>query len=319
MASGIYPAQDGTTGVTEAATFIPELWSDETKVAYEKNLVAANLVRKMSHTGKKGDTVNVPAPTRGSATSKSENTAVTTIGNTEGNVAILIDQHYEYSRLIEDIVSIQALDSLRQFYTSDAGYALATRIDTDVLERGKFLGDDNGSGSDWIHSNSFYIDASSGLTAYADDTVVTGDVITDAGILEAVKELDDTDIPMSDRFWIITPSAKKTIHGITEFTSADFTDGRPKMNGTVGDIYGMTVYVTTNCPVTETAGQNAAGGEVKATLMGHADMMVLITQLDIRTQTQYKQEWLADLLTSDTIYGVHEFQQEAGLVIVVNA
>lgn len=44
--------------VTEAATFIPEVWSDEVIVSYEKNLVMANLVRNMDHTGKKGDTIN---------------------------------------------------------------------------------------------------------------------------------------------------------------------------------------------------------------------------------------------------------------------
>ena len=44
--------------VTTAATFIPEVWSDEIVAAYKKNLVAANLIKKMNFKGKKGDTVN---------------------------------------------------------------------------------------------------------------------------------------------------------------------------------------------------------------------------------------------------------------------
>ena len=51
--------------VTTAATFIPEVWSDEIVAAYKKNLVAANLIKKMNFKGKKGDTVHIPAPTRG--------------------------------------------------------------------------------------------------------------------------------------------------------------------------------------------------------------------------------------------------------------
>lgn len=318
MADVAYPGATGMVGVTEGATFIPEIWSDEIKATYEKNLVAANLVRRINHNGKKGDTIHIPAPVRGSAAAKAENTAVTIQANTEGTVDVVIDQHWEYSRLIEDIVSVQALDSLRRFYTEDAGYALATNVDSKILERGKYLGDDNGSGSDWVHSNSFYPDASTGLTAYAADTVTTSDVVTAAIVRSMVKELDDQDVPTSDRVWIIPPSVKQTLLGITDFTSSDFVTGRPVVNGQVGDIYGTSVYMTTNCPEVETATANTAGDRLIASLMMQRDAIILATQMDVRSQTQYKQEYLADLLTSDNLFGVHEFQQEAGIVLVVN-
>ena len=53
----------GTAHVTTstANTFIPEIWSDEIVAAYKKSLVAANLVKKMSFKGKKGDTVHILA------------------------------------------------------------------------------------------------------------------------------------------------------------------------------------------------------------------------------------------------------------------
>ena len=47
-----------------AATFIPEIWSDEILASYQKNLVLANLVKKLSMTGKKGDTLHIPKPVR---------------------------------------------------------------------------------------------------------------------------------------------------------------------------------------------------------------------------------------------------------------
>ena len=58
---------------------------------------------------------------------KVEETQVTLVADTSGNKQVLIDQHWEYSRLIEDITSVQALTSMRKFYTQDAGYALATQ------------------------------------------------------------------------------------------------------------------------------------------------------------------------------------------------
>ena len=51
----------GTNHVTNttAATFIPELWSDEIVAAYKSNLVLANLVNRMPMSGKKGDTLHI--------------------------------------------------------------------------------------------------------------------------------------------------------------------------------------------------------------------------------------------------------------------
>ena len=309
----------GTDHVTNttAATFIPEIWSDEIVAAYQKNLVLANLVKKMSHVGKKGDTIHIPKPTRGTASAKAASSQVTLIAATESEVQISINKHYEYSRLIEDITDVQAQPSLRQFYTQDAGYALAKQVDDDLFALGKSLGDSDGA--DWVHSNSFYIDGANGLAAYAADTVAATDLFTDLAFRDAVQQLDDADVPMDNRFIVIPPSVRNTIMGIDRYNSSDFVDGRSVMNGQIGSLYGVDVYVSSNCPVIETAAQNTAGGDVKAAIFGHQDAFVLAEQLGVRTQTQYKQEYLGDLMTADTLYGVEVVRPESAIVIAVNA
>ena len=309
----------GTNHVTNttAATFIPEIWSDEIIAAYEKSLVLANLVNRMPMTGKKGDTLHIPKPTRGDASAKSASTQVTLIAATESEVQVSIDQHYEYSRLIEDITDVQALASLRQFYTSDAGYALAKQVDTDLFALSKSFGDSDGA--DFVHSNSFYMDASTDLTAYAVDTVAAADIFSDDGFREAVKELDDNDVPMDQRFLVVPPSVVQTIRGIDRYNSSDFVSGQPVVNGNIGSLYGIDIYVSTNCPVVETAAANSAGGELKAGILGHRDAMVFAEQLGVRTQTQYKQEYLGDLFTADTLYGVKVLRPESALTLVFNA
>jgi N4-gp56 family major capsid protein len=312
----------GTNHVTNTtgATFIPEIWSDEIVAAYEKSLVLANLVNRMPMTGKKGDTLHIPKPTRGDASAKTAESQVTLIAATESEVQVSIDKHYEYSRLIEDITDVQALASLRQFYTSDAGYALAKQVDTDLFALGKRLGDDNGSGSDWIHSNSFYMDDSTGLTAYAVDTVANADIFTDDAFREAVKELDDNDVPMDQRFLVVPPSVVQVLRGITRYNSSDFVSGRPVENGQIGSIYGIDVYVSTNCPIVEAAGDNtAATVDLKAGILGHRDAMVFAEQMGVRTQTQYKQEYLGDLFTADTLYGTQVLRPESALALVFPA
>ena len=106
---------------TTAANFIPELWSDEVIAGYKKNLVLGNLVTRINHNGKKGDTIHIPTPVRGSANAKAANTQVTLQGDTHSVTNLSINKHYEYSVVIEDIVEVQALQSLRRFYTDDAG------------------------------------------------------------------------------------------------------------------------------------------------------------------------------------------------------
>jgi N4-gp56 family major capsid protein len=317
MATSTFPAMGGAVDNTSAAKFIPELWSDEIVAAYKKNLVLANLVNKMSMVGKKGDTLHIPKPTRGSAAAKVENQAVTIQNAVEDEVIVTVDKHFEYSRLIEDITDVQALASMRRFYTEDAGYALAKQVDDDLFALGKSLGD--GDGTDWTHSNSFYVDGANGIAAYAEDTVAATDLFTDLAFRALVQELDDADVPMDGRTLVVPPSARNTIMGIDRYMSSDFVNGRGVNNGQIGQLYGIDVYVSSNCPVIETAANNSAGGAVKAGMLFHKEAAVLAEQVGVRSQTQYKQEFLSTLFTSDTLYGTKVIRPESGLVIALPA
>ena len=318
MAKVLYPG-DSTSIVnnTAAATFIPEIWSDEVIAAYKKNLVLANLVRKMSFKGKKGDTLHIPKPVRGTATAKAANAAVTIQANTESEVQVLVNKHFEYSRFIEDITTVQALSSLRSFYTEDAGYALAKQVDDELVALGKSFGDSDGA--DWVHSNAYYIDASTGLTTYAVDTVVTGDVFTDAGFRKLIQLMDDADVPMDGRKFAIPPSLRNAIMGVDRYNSSDFVDGRGVQNGQIGNLYGIDIYVSSYIPTIETAVENTAGDAVKAALLFHTDTMVFAEQVGVRSQTQYKLDYLSTLYTADTLFGVKVVRPEAGFVLAVNA
>ena len=315
MTDSTYPANGGFVDNTSAATFIPEIWSDEVVAAYQSNLVLANLVKKLSMTGKKGDTLHIPKPVRGDAHAKAEGVAVTVQNATESEVQVSIDKHFEYSRLIEDITETQALSSLRQFYTGDAGYALAKQVDTSLFELGKSFGD---NGGDYVGTGSYYIDASGGLTQYAVDTVTSSDVFTDAGFRDLIQKMDDADVPMDNRCLVVPPSIRNEIMGINRYSSSDFVDGRVVNNGQIGNLYGIDIFVSSNCPVAETAAANSAGGDVKQAMLFHKDAMVLAEQQGVRSQTQYKQDFLATLYTADTLYGTAVLRPDAAFNLMVN-
>jgi N4-gp56 family major capsid protein len=314
----------GTGHVTKttADKFIPEIWSDEIIAAYKKNLVAANLFSKMTFKGKKGDTLHIPKPTRGEASLKTAESQVTLIAATETEVQVLINKHYEYSRLIEDIVEVQALSSLRKFYTDDAGYALGKQVDTDLLKLGRLLnsGDWNGTAATFVYDNAYL--ASDGTTAF-DPTASTNTgneaAIADAGIRRTIQRLDDNDVPMTDRFFIIPPSTRNEIMGLERFTEQAFVgevgSQNTIRNGQIGDIYGVKVFVSTNCDTATTAGTGDVNPRIA--LLAQKDAFVLVEQLGVRSQTQYKQEYLGTLFTSDMLYGVKEVRPENAVALAV--
>ena len=304
----------GTAHVTTTtgATFIPEIWSDEIVATYKKNLVLANLVKKMNFKGKKGDTVHIPAPTRGSASAKAASTQVTLIAATESEVVVSIDQHYEYSRLIEDIVEAQALSSLRNFYTEDAGYALARQVDTSIVQIGRYV---QGGGGTSAYSGAF--SGADGTTAYVAGANTGLGALTDAAIRRSIQRLDDNDIPMDGRFLVIPPSSRNTLMGLARYTEQAFVGesggNNTIRNGEIGNLYGTPVFVTSNADTT--SGSTAC----RIAVLGHKDFAVFVEQQGVRSQTQYKQEYLGTLFTADTLYGVKELRDNAAVALAVPA
>jgi N4-gp56 family major capsid protein len=316
----------GTNHVTTTtgATFIPEVWSDEIVAAYKKSLVAANLVKKMSFKGKKGDTVHIPVPTRGSASAKAASTQVTLIAATESEVTVAIDKHYEYSRLIEDIVEAQALSSLRQFYTDDAGYALGKQVDTNLVQLGQQFNVSTAGAGNFRYAGAFI--GGDGSTAFdytANTNAGNASALTAAGIRRTIQRLDDSDVPMDNRFFLIPPSVRNTILGLSEFTTfnsvGEAGTANSIRNGMIGDIYGVPVYVTTNADYANSAANGSGTNIGRVCLMAHKDSMVLVEQVGVRSQTQYKQEYLGTLFTADTLYGCAELRNYGGVALVVPA
>ena len=308
----------------EVSNFIPELWSDEVIVAYKLNLVIAALVRKLNHRGKKGDTIKIPTPSRGSAGAKVAQAQVTLIQHgTDAGLTVSIDKHKEYSRLIEDLVDIQALESLRAFYTDDGGYAIAKQTDTDLIV--EMFGQVAYSTAIYdATANSFVAAASTlntstvreGNGTFWDE--ITSSDISDAGIRTLVKDLDDVDAPQAARYFVVPTIVKFDLLGTDRFTEQAFVGeiggGNSIRNGLVGDVYGTEVFVTNQLPTVEDAASNA---DNIAALFFQRDACLLVEQAGVRAQTQYKQEYLADLFTVDTVYGVKNLRASSIIPVVV--
>jgi N4-gp56 family major capsid protein len=306
---------------TTAANFVPEIWSDEIIATYQKSLVAANLFKAMPMTGKKGDTIHIPTPSRGAASLKAANAQVTLQVSTDSDIAVVVDKHYEYSKVIEDIVEVQALASMRKFYTEDAGYALARRVDTSLLELGRTF---NGGTAGARYDAAFI--GGDGTTAF-DYTATAGagnaSALTDVAIRRTIQRLDDSDVPEEGRFMLVPPSVRNTLMGLPRFTEQAFVGevggGNTIRNGRIGDVYGIPVYISSNCDSLNSAADGSGTDIGRVVLIGHRDSAVLVEQQKVRSQAQYKQEYLGTLYTADTIYGTKELRDDACYAIAVPA
>ena len=122
---------------------------------------------------------------------------------------------------------------------------------------------------------------------------------------------------MEGRSFVIPPVARNTMMGLSRFTEQAFTgesgNANTIRNGQIGDIYGIKVFVSTNCATT------AGSANARVALLFHPEWAVLIEQLSLRVQTQYKQEYLGTLLTADTLYGVGELRDSSAVALVLPA
>lgn len=341
------------TTVTTSNNFIGEQWSDEVIAAYKRKLVLGNLVTKVNFKGKKGDTLNIPVPARGDASAKAANTAVTLIADTAGVVQIVINKHFEYSKLYEDIAEMQALASMRKFYTDDGGYALAKKVDQDLHLLGAGFNGGSIAGATNLYEAGGVIggDGSTAFSGSANTNTGNGTALTDAGIRRVIQDLEDQDVDSSELSFVIPPVESRVLRGIARFTEQAFVgDGNALKTGRLGNLYGVEIFTSTNCPfihVNSVTGTQSVtfsstaptGGayadafgiavdwntgtpgdtKYRACLMLHKDAMAHAEQMGIRTQSQYQQEYLGTLVTSDTVYGVKELRDTFARAIVVPA
>lgn len=323
----------GTNDIILSAVpnFVPSLWSDEVIAAYKKNVVMAQLVRKLNHRGKKGSSIKIPTPGRGSASTKAANTQVTLIAHgTDNGLTVSINLHKEYSRFIEDLVDVQAIGSLRRFYTDDGGYAIAKRVDRDLILSAAANGNTGGAtivedastgnidSTSTSFTNPFVGDASTTWDPTANTNAGNAVDLSDLGIRRFVQKLDSVDAPMMGRYLCISPNVKADLMGQARFSEQAFTGegagSNTIRNGLVGNTYAVEVYVTNQLQQVEDAGASA---DQDLCLIFQRDGLLLVEQMGVRTQTQYKQEWLADLFTADMIYGVATLRATSVLPIVV--
>lgn len=287
MTTGAYNSGNVNIGATAAGVFRKNVWSKEVLMFTKENLVLVPLVKHYDADVKAGgQTLEIPNVSAITANLKQSNTVVTLNYNTETKTTITLDQHYESSFIVEDLVKVQSDYNVRSDYTQAAAYAIAEKVDSILATA--------------------MTSAFTGYGAY-------GTALNDNLILSVNRYLTENKAPRSDRAIVVHPKGEAEMLAISKYVQYDALgiggDANSIKNGKIGRLYGADVYVSQNLVYLDTA------TDEYSSLFFHKEAFAIAMQMEPRTQAQYKQEHLGWLITVDVLFGLKQLRSGFGFVL----
>lgn len=286
MATGATEFVDNTIGYgtglaspSDQGVFAPNVWSKRVIVQVQNNLVFGEAVdRRYESDAKVGKSVRVASISNLAARAKSENTAITYETNSETVTAIDLTTWIYAAFGIETISELQNHVDVRKYYQSKIGYALAKKIDDDVADL---------------------------VAGFSQIVGTLGTALTNDDYLEAMRLLDNGNVPKDGRVIIITPSENVALLKQDIWTNRDYVDYGSVKTARVPLMYDMPVRVTTNINV-PSAGQ---GDNV----MMHKEALALVIQQDPKMHLFYDIDYFSWKIASECIYGKAEMRDLFGV------
>lgn len=268
--------------ITTVDVLIPEIWTPKAYKATEANLVAANAVARFDQdVVSMGDVVHIPLIANLVANDKTAGTDVTYQANTETKFDVTINKHKEATTFIEENAAAKVAYDLMELYSEKTGYAIAKRIDTDVLAL---------------------------TTSFSQIVGTLGVQLTDTNILRAIQYLDDADAPFSDRRFIFAPVTIAGFRQQEKFTNVAWT-GTPTaspMKGMIESLYSVPVSQSTNVPT--------SGGNSQNSLI-HKEAIGLAIQKQPKLLIWFNGKSLGTQVTTSTMYGTAALRSTFGVLL----
>lgn len=213
---------DALTGVTETSASALDMIAAEVQMVLNANVVAPPTVTQYP-AGKGIKKIKIPKMGKFTVATKAENVAVDAQINTISTDDLLLDQHKVVQVLVEDIASEQAMIDVIGAYVQQAGKDLA------------------------VAQDQYLIDTIEAVSAAAPDhkRAYAGASLAKADVLTARQLLNEQNVPLADRFAIISPASEAAILNIQEFTRVNEAgDAMGLRNGEFGKLFGFTFFIS---------------------------------------------------------------------------
>lgn len=248
--------------------YAPELWAAESIDILEANTVMANLVHRDFEAliQSYGDVVNTRQPATFTAVRKDDDTSVTKQTASATNVPVPLNQHLHTSFIIKDGQASKGFKNLVAEFLRPAVVSIAQELDRILLcQCYQFIGNSVGK---------LGVSMSKQLTT------------------DAAEKLNTNKAPLSDRYFIVTPSAQNYLQNVSDFTTADAVadSGLAMREGIIGRRMGFTFFMCQNAPQISATNLSTKTAAINLTA-GYAAGSTSIVVSD-ESGTIYAGEWL---------------------------
>jgi hypothetical protein len=297
-------ADYSSINVTQADSFIPELWAQEA-ITYLRNYInLAKTVRRDfdSTVARYGDKIHIPKTGTLSVNSKVTNFNVTRQAPADDEVSVTLDSHQEVTFLVEDVARAEAYQDIRGLYLREAMIKLAEKIEGDLAAE--------------------YVNAGDDITF--DDT---SDATVEASMLLIRKAFADAKVPMVEpKFLYGSPSLTNVLLGVDKFTKAnEYGSSSAIQDGRLGDMFGIPLFesqlvVSAGSPAVE---HNLAYTKDAIALVmrslptdgdGEGVSQSVVTDpesgISMRITSSYDANALGRQVTLDVLYGIETIRPE---------
>src|SRR5215831_14816745 len=266
-----YSGPNGIVGPPPKGGGTPaDIWSKQVLRATESNLVFAKAVdREFEDDASVGKTVKVSSIGNLAARAKTENTAIVyeTIAETATTITLNLWDYAAFA--VEDIVKVQSIVDVQNEYQMKMGYAIARDIDS------KLAAD---------------------VAGFTQTVGTLGTALADVDVIRSNQYLDDADAPADDRFCIMSPAEKANKIGLDRWSNALYIGNpKPAVTGSLGDMYGLNLFVTTNLV-------KPAGGQAN-NFAFQREALALIVQRSPKMHLFYDIDFFTWKLAAEVIYG----------------
>jgi hypothetical protein len=275
--------------ITQLAGSLPDVVRRTAlKARYAAAVIMSKILSADGDVAKAGDRVSLSIMPSVSVNDVGSGGSVTNQQLSITSVEIVVDKWKEATVDVDDQAVAQSALAVIQEFSQAFGKAIAAQQDGDVAA---------------LHSS---------LTTY---TVGDGtQPLDDAMVRLAKLKLDKADIPMTDRFWVLSPDAHADLIALARFSEAQATGlarGLQVSDGLVKGLYGDPVYVS-NKIVTSTG--------IKKNLYLHKEALGIATQRNFKIETLARTK-LSTPVCGHILYGVKVLRANHGVVVnsAVNA
>jgi len=233
-----------------------------------------------------GQAITINTSTVSVAQDKTINTEITVGAPTETTKTITINKYKVAAEVVEDAINAQSKINLFKEKRWAIGRGLAQVIDADILALVANLSDNAAEG-----------------------TGASGAQLGKTAILNAIRKLDDNNVPQDNRHYVMTPNQKNGLLGNSDFTLASsinfLKSDSPLVSGEFSiPIFGLRLHSTTNI-------YTALG--VKYNCIFQKECLAVAMQIDPKYKENYLPTYGGTLCAAWALYGVGEIRDNHGV------